>query len=273
MIKIRLPRPSHLPLPAQPDPALSVTNLDLRIHDRQILRQMSFCLPHRGITCLIGPSGAGKSSLLRCLNLLQESWKGEVSFQGRSIRSWPGGTSALRRQIGLIGQKPVVFPGTIQANLIFGLPRRERRRMGARQIKDTLHQVGLWQEVGDRLASPAAHLSQGQQQRLCIARALILEPAILLLDEPTASLDRISRQIIEDSIATLAQSLPVLWVTHDLQQCRRVASHVIFLCDGRLIEAGASQALFDQPQKLETREFIHWQVCECDSEISQSRPD
>jgi phosphate transport system ATP-binding protein len=114
------------------------------------------------------------------------------------------------------------------------------------------------------LNQPAISLSIGQQQRLCLARALALQPSILLLDEPTASLDPRSKQLIEISLRTLAKSMPILCVTHDLEQAKRLQGQLIFMCDGKVIETGDSQALLQNPQKLETREFLRWEVCDCD---------
>nr|BAL52451.1 phosphate transport system ATP-binding protein [uncultured Gammaproteobacteria bacterium] len=173
---------------------MQVIGLHLTLSGRQVLNGVSFTLPTTGITCLIGPSGAGKSTLLRCLNRLYDNWRGEVLVGGVSTRNWPGGVEALRRHLGLIGQKPVVFPGSIHTNLLFGLARRARKRTGLAETRQVLEQVALWAEVQDRLEAPAAELSLGQQQRLGIARALVLKPAILMLDEPTASLDPRARR-------------------------------------------------------------------------------
>ncbi len=253
----------HLRPEARPDAALTVRDLSLELNGRTILRDISLNLPARGITCLIGPSGAGKSTLLRCLNRLHDCWRGEIKVQDVSVRRWPGEVETLRRHVGLIGQKPVVFPGSIRANLVFGLPRRLRRRMTAEALQPVLQQAALWPEVCDRLDRPADELSLGQQQRLAIARALILKPKILLLDEPTASLDPHARTVVENALKDLAQRMPLLWVTHDLDQARRLADEVIFLCDGRIIESASVANLFSRPKKIETREFLNWSVCDC----------
>ncbi|GAB4362370.1 MAG: phosphate ABC transporter ATP-binding protein PstB [Methylohalobius crimeensis] len=252
------------PLPAPNlSPAAEVSDLSLSLGGRPILEGISFALPARGITCLIGPSGAGKSTLLRCLNRLHDGWRGEIRIDGAAVRSWPGGADALRRHLGLIGQKPVVFPGSIRANLLFGLPRRLRKRTVLKAMQPVLEQAALWGEVADRLDNPAAELSVGQQQRLCIARALMLGPAILMLDEPTASLDPRSRGIVEASLLALADRMPLVWVTHDLEQARRMGDQIVFLCDGRLIEQGPAEAFFNRPRRIESREFLNWAVCDC----------
>ncbi|GAB6067933.1 phosphate ABC transporter ATP-binding protein PstB [Methylothermus subterraneus] len=250
--------------PPQTASAMQVIGLHLTLSGRQVLNGVSFTLPTTGITCLIGPSGAGKSTLLRCLNRLYDDWRGEVLVGGVSTRNWPGGVEALRRHLGLIGQKPVVFPGSIRTNLLFGLARRARKRTGLAETRQVLEQVALWAEVQDRLEAPAAELSLGQQQRLGIARALVLKPAILMLDEPTASLDPRARAAVEASLLALAAKLPLLWVTHDLDQARRLARQIVFLCEGRVIESGPAGEFFTRPSRVESREFLKWAVCHCD---------
>jgi len=244
--------------------SLRVEKLNLELGGQLILRNICFTLPETGMTMLIGPSGAGKSSLLRCLNRLYGDWSGEIRLTGCHVRHWPGGGDALRSEMGLIAQKPAVFPCSIRENVLFGLNRRQRRRIGTGQVEACLRQAVLWDEVAHRLHDRAETLSIGQQQRLCLARALILSPAILLLDEPTASLDPRSRQLIESSLRKLAGNMPILCVTHDIEQAKRLAGQVIFICEGRIIETGDGDAFFSGPERLETREFLRWSVCDCD---------
>lgn len=243
--------------------ALAIENLSLTLSGNAILREVNIDLPQCGITSLIGPSGAGKSSLLRCINGLQQGWQGQITLAGQTLRGWPGGWDQLRRHIGLVAQKPAVFPVSIRENVIFGLTRQQRRRADA-VVEQSLQQAALWDEVKGRLDAPAATLSLGQQQRLCIARALAIAPQLLLLDEPTASLDPRSKQLIEESIITLSQQMPILSVTHDLEQSKRFAGQVIFMCEGKVIECGEAKDFFRRPQRLESREFLHWSVCDCD---------
>ena len=249
---------------AAESPAMEVEGLTLSLGGRTILREITFTLPARGITMVIGPSGAGKSSLLRCLNRLHEGWRGRVTVDGRGVRRWPGGDAALRRHVGLIAQRPTVFPGTVRANVVFGLRGWLRRRRAHALVEDCLRRAALWGEVGERLAQPAAQLSMGQQQRLCLARALAVSPRLLLLDEPTASLDPRSTRLIERSLQALAGRIPLLWVTHDLDQARRLGDEVLFLCEGRLMEAAAADEFFSAPRRLESREFLRWKVCDCE---------
>jgi len=244
--------------------SLRVSGLTHALGGRPVLRDISFRLAALGMNILIGPSGAGKSTLLRCLNQLHDSWLGEIHIMGRDARRWPGGADDLRRQMGLIGQKPAVFPCSIQKNVVFGLPRGARKHPPAGLVERALKHAALWDEVRDRLHEPAETLSIGQQQRLCLARALALAPAMLLLDEPTSSLDPRSKQLIETSLLKLAETMPLLCVTHDIEQAKRLGGQVIFMCDGRIIETGGSRDFFNSPARVESREFLHWSVCNCD---------
>lgn len=243
---------------------VEISGLSLRISAAEILDNISLRLPETGVTAVIGPSGAGKSSLLRCLNGLHQQWRGEVRLQGRDIRRWPGGWDRLRRHAGLIAQKPCVFPRSVHANVVFGIQGWRQRKRADEIVEIALTQAALWDEVKQRLHAPAESLSLGQQQRLCIARALAIRPGLLLLDEPTASLDPRSKQLIEHAIKQLAETMPVLCVTHDLAQARRLAGEVVFMCEGRVIEQVACEQFFAQPQRLESREFLRWSVCDCD---------
>ena len=243
--------------------SLKVSDLNFEIDGTPLLRDISFSLPSQGMSFLIGPSGAGKSTLLRCLNLLHQAWRGDVHIMGHDLRAWPGGADHLRRAVGLIAQKPALFPCSIVQNIVFGLSRKSRRQLPHELIEQVLRQAALWDEVKDRLHDDASTLSVGQQQRLCVARALALAPKMLLLDEPTASLDPRSKQCIEASLLALSQSMPILCVTHDIEQAKRLGGQVIFMCDGHLIESGDSDAFFTRPARVESREFLRWSVCDC----------
>jgi len=243
--------------------SLRVSSLNLMLGGKAILQNISFDLPERGMNILIGPSGAGKSTLLRCLNQLHDTWQGEIRILNHHVRQWPGGSDALRCQVGLIAQKPAVFPCSIEKNVVFGLSGRVRKHPPADLIEQVLRQAALWDEVKDRLHDDAITLSIGQQQRLCIARALALSPSMLLLDEPTASLDPHSKQLTEASLLQLAKTMPLLCVTHDIEQAQRLGGQVIFMCDGRIIETALASTFFTRPERLETREFLRWTTCDC----------
>jgi len=245
-------------------PSVDVAGLSLVLSGKIILRDVSFRLPARGMNVLIGPSGAGKSTLLRCLNRLHDGWTGQVRVLGRDPRRWPRGEDELRRRVGLIAQRPAVFPCSVRDNVIFGMRSSERRRCDGQWVQRCLTRAALWEEVRDRLREPAARLSAGQRQRLCVARALALRPSVLLLDEPTSSLDPRSKQMIEESLLGLARTIPLLCVTHDMDQAMRLGGQVIFMCDGRIIEAGTGERMLRHPERIETREFLRWSVCDCD---------
>ncbi|MDX1997550.1 MAG: ATP-binding cassette domain-containing protein [Thermoanaerobaculia bacterium] len=205
---------------------------------RPIVAPVSFRVPERSIFAVIGPSGAGKSTLLRCLNRLIDltpalAVTGEVQVAGRSIYAREVDVDALRREVGTLFQQPVVFPGSIAANVAFGFramgaaaPKKAER---AERVRDALVQVGLWAEVGHRLDESAATLSLGQQQRLCLARALVLAPRALLLDEPTSALDPGATERIEELLRGLKSRLALVLVTHNLGQAERLADQVAAL--------------------------------------------
>jgi len=246
------------------DTSISIRNVSLTIQDKVILRDISFKMPKTGITTLIGPSGAGKSSLLRCMNLLNSDWSGSIDVLSQSVKTWVNGEDNLRKFMGFIAQKPGIFPTSIFKNVIFGFDKAEHKHDLHDWVQQCLQQAALWDEVKDRLHQSATHLSIGQQQRLCLARALALQPSVLLLDEPTASLDPRSKQLIESSLLELAKHMPVLCVTHDLEQAKRLNGQVVFMCVGKVIESGDCVSILNSPQKLETREFLRWDVCDCD---------
>lgn len=245
-------------------PMLMIETLSLKLGGKQILKDISFSLSNTGVTTLIGPSGAGKSSLLRCMNMLYTDWSGTIHVNKKNIKQWHGGEDSLRTFIGLIAQKPAIFPASIGDNVTFALSRRQHKQNTSALIQSCLEQAVLWDEVKDRLHQPATNLSIGQQQRLCLARALALKPSILLLDEPTASLDPRSKQLIELSLHKLAKTIPVLCVTHDLEQAKRLQGQLVFMCNGKVIETGSTLSVLEKPSKLETREFLRWEVCDCD---------
>ena len=242
---------------------IQIRSLSLSMQGKKILNDINLSLFSTGITTLIGPSGAGKSSLLRCITRLNKTWTGDIHISEKNVARWPGGDEALRCHVGLIAQKPCVFPTTIKANVVFGLSRKARRQSDE-LIEMCLKQVALWEEVRDRLNVPATMLSLGQQQRLCLARALAIQPKVLLLDEPTASLDPKSKQLIEQTMLQLSKSIPLVCITHDLDQAKRLGGMTVFMCNGEVIEQSACETFFSQPSRIESKEFLRWHVCDCD---------
>ena len=194
-----------------------------------ILRSVDLVVPANGVTVLAGPSGAGKSTLLRLLNRLDDPVAGEVRWRGRALTDWA--PTELRRKVAMVFQRPPLFPGTVCDNLRVALPDVDLDRAG-----HVLEHVGLDAELLDHDADT---LSGGEAQRMCVARALLTDPAVLLADEPTAALDRAARATVEDLGRMLADSgVAVIWVSHDTDQLRRLADHVIVLADGSVRAVG-----------------------------------
>lgn len=242
---------------------LRVREVHAGFGETRILDGVSFEAPAGSITAVIGPSGSGKSTLLRSVNRLDEDrdgyWiRGSILQGDREILAPGVDVHALRREVGLVFQKPLVFPTSIEGNVLFGVKHlglvpRSRWEAIARE---TLEAAALWDEVRDRLHRPARELSQGQQQRLSIARALAVEPRILMLDEPTASLDPRSTGLVEELMGDLSRRTTVILVTHDLDQARRVSQQAVFLDRGRVVEAGPTARLFDSPAEDRTRAYV-----------------
>ncbi len=250
-----------------PTTVLSVENLCVAYAGIPVLAGVTLAIDGPSILAVIGPSGCGKSTMLHALNRMLDLVPGArvsgcVVLGGDDVLADDADVTQIRRRIGLVHQRPTPLPFSIEKN--FALPLREHgvsdRHERAARTETALRAVGLWTEVKDRLRAHAASLSVGQQQRLCIARAIALEPAVLLLDEPTSSLDPISSARVEETVLELAMTLPILFVTHALPQARRVAHRTAFLdCEagvGRLVEIGATQQVFDAPVHARTRQYV-----------------
>lgn len=208
--------------------ALSVRDLHVTRHGSKVLRGVSFDLPARGVSALLGASGAGKSTLLRALNRLLDledgvDQRGRIEAFGSDIYAPASDPDRLRERVGMLFQKPVLFPGSIEDNVLFAL-RRLGRPADRSLCRAALEEAGLLAEVDDRLREPATRLSMGQRQRLILARALTLEPEILLADEPTSALDATSAQAVEGTLAAFGERGAVLLVTHDETQADRLAA-------------------------------------------------
>ena len=250
--------------------AIQTVNFNAWFKDAHILNNVSASFPDRGITCIVGPSGSGKSTLIRSINRINDEVagfirKGTISFNGRDIYEDYRDVTELRTQIGMVFQKPTVFPKSISANVLFGL--RNARKLSRTDkltlVEENLKAVSLWKEVAHRLDDPATSLSGGQQQRLCIARALAMKPRILLLDEATASVDPVSGRAIEELLIELKKEYTIMVVTHDLPQTRRIADHIIFMCDGELIEQGPREQMLNNPKYDKTRTYLSDNFCDC----------
>jgi len=246
---------------------LNVEQLTLRYHGKAAFENVTIEIPQGSITALVGPSGCGKSSFLTCLNRLTDLipgavLSGSIRLGGLEIANGSVDVVSLRRRVGMIFQKPTPFPLSIRNNLEF--PLREHGMRGREEIERTiekaLRDVGLWDEVKDRLSAPALSLSGGQQQRLSIARALALKPEVLLLDEPCSALDPLSSGVVEDLIKSLRPRYTMVVVTHNLAQARRIADRVgVFWVQdgaGRLIEQGETRRVFEMPRDPLTAAYV-----------------
>lgn len=243
---------------------LEVQNLSLSIGGQPILQEVGVRIPKNRITCIIGPSGCGKSTLLKSLNRLTDSIQG-VHIDGRIllgdkdiVRSSGAELIDLRRRIGLVPQRPCPLPMSIFDNVAYGCRIhgiRGRRKLHA-VVEHYLREVGLWDEVKDRLREPAVRLSIGQQQRLCLARSLAVEPEYILADEATSALDPVSSKTVEDLFVKLKERYSIVMVTHTLRQALRIADYVIFIYMGRIVEAGEAQQVFHNPQHELTRNYL-----------------
>lgn len=243
--------------------AIDVRELSLTFGAKRALHHISMKIPKRQVTALIGPSGCGKSTLLSCFNRLNDlipecRVEGEVHINGHNIYHRREDVALLRRRVGMVFQKPNPFPMSIYENLVYGLKIQgvKDRRTLDNAVEQALKDVALWREVKDRLFESALTLSGGQQQRLVIARAIALQPEILLLDEPTSALDPISTLTIEELITQLKEKYTVLIVTHNMQQAARVSDFTAFLHQGHLIEYSDTDRLFTRPKEQQTEEYI-----------------
>ncbi len=261
-----LPYPSTEPC-CEPVAHIRAENLSIAYQGHQALQNVNLEINRGCITALVGPSGCGKTSFLMSLNRLTDlipgcQVSGHLHMNELDVLAPTTDLLHLRRTVGMIFQKPTVFPFSIRKNL--ELPLREHgthdRTLLASAIENVLQQVGLWHEVKDRLDRPAQGLSGGQQQRLCLARALVLSPEVLLLDEPCSALDPISSGIIEDLIVSLQGHYTILIVTHNLAQARRIADHIAFFWSfdgvGKLVEQGPARQIFESPTEPLTASYI-----------------
>ena len=242
---------------------ISVQDLNLWYSNQQALCHINLDIPEKSITAFIGPSGCGKSTLLKTLNRMNDLIKGvhitgKVSYNGLDIYDPSVEVSELRRQIGMVFQKPNPFPMSIYDNVAYG-PRTHgiRKRNELDEIvEQSLRDAAIWDEVKDRLRKNALGLSGGQQQRLCIARALAVAPNVLLMDEPTSALDPISTSKIEELAMELKEKYTIVIVTHNMQQAVRISDQTAFFLLGELIEYGNTEELFSKPKEKKTEDYI-----------------
>ena len=248
------------------EPHVQVDNLNVFYGGSQALKDVSLAIPKRQITVIMGPSGCGKTTLLKCLNRFLELTddtriKGKVLIDGEDIYAPGMDVTEIRKKTGLLAQRPYPLPMSIYDNVAYGLRIHGMCRKGKgcdlnAKVQHYLEEAGLWNEVKDRLHAPATGLSIGQQQRLCLARGLAVEPEILLGDEPTSALDPISAQHIEHRLQDLKREYTIVLVTHILRQAKRLADYVIFMYLGEVVEAGPAHQVFENPVQERTRAYL-----------------
>ncbi|MEK8088592.1 phosphate ABC transporter ATP-binding protein PstB [Thermithiobacillus plumbiphilus] len=245
------------------DPKLSIRDLNFHYGKFHSLKHINLDVPPGKVTAFIGPSGCGKSTLLRVFNRMYSLYPGqkatgEVLLDGQNILDPKLDANRLRARVGMVFQKPTPFPMSIYDNVAFGIKLYERLRRAEmdERVEQALRQAALWDEVKDILKRSGLSISGGQQQRLCIARAIAVQPEIILLDEPTSALDPIATLRIEELIADLREKFTILIVTHNMQQAARVSDYTAFMYLGELVEFGETNAIFTNPTKKQTEDYI-----------------
>lgn len=247
----------------EPASRIRVENLNVWYGGHQALRDVSLSIPDRKITAIIGPSGCGKTTLLKSFNRLIDLQdgvrvEGKILIDGEDVYRDGVDLTRLRKKMGLLFQRPQVLPMSIFENVAYGLRihgENDRRRL-AEKVEHYLGMAGLWSEVNDRLGAPASKLSTGQQQRLCLARGLAVEPEAILGDEPTSALDPFSAERIEQRFLELKKNYTIVLVTHILRQARRLADYVAFVYLGELVEHGPASQIFESPRDPRTAAYI-----------------
>jgi phosphate transport system ATP-binding protein len=246
------------------DSHIQVRNLNVYYGKQQALKDVNIEIPKKQITVIMGPSGCGKTTLLKSFNRFLELTDGtritgEVLVDGQNIYDREVDVTEVRKTVGLLAQRPSPLPMSIYENVAYGMNihqmKKDRREYKA-AVRHYLEIAGLWEEVQKRLHEPATSLSIGQQQRLCLARGLAVEPEIILGDEPTSALDPISSQHIEHKLLELKNQYTTVVVTHTLRQAKRLADYVIFMYLGEVVEAGPAHEVFTEPKQERTKQYL-----------------
>lgn len=245
--------------------SMVVKDFSLSIEGRPILKNINLTFPRNKITCIVGPSGCGKSTLLKSLNRLIDNvddvtTSGSIMIGGVDLlKARDEDLIELRRRVGLVPQRPCPLPMSIWQNVVYGcrIHGLQTKRRDLMQVAEKyLTAVGLWDEVKDRLKAPATRLSIGQQQRLCLARSLAVEPDFILADEATSALDPVSSKIVEDLFVELKKDYSIIMVTHTLRQALRIADYAVFLYLGEVIETGEAKEVFNNPKEELTKKYL-----------------
>ncbi|MBS2098868.1 phosphate ABC transporter ATP-binding protein [Carboxylicivirga linearis] len=254
---------NHVNIPTNSESILRVNNLNVYAGEHHILKNLNVKIPKNKVTVLLGPSGCGKTTLLKCMNRLTDIYKelsvsGSIHIENDNILNTTKNIPSIRQKMGLLGQRPYPLPVSIYKNVAYGIKLKGVRdnKLIDYNIEKHLKEVGLWDEVKDRLHSSPQSLSIGQQQRLCLARGLAVKPRIILADEPTSALDPISSKIIENLFRDLKKHYTIVLVTHVLRQAVRIADNVVFMSNGEIIEQGTPDKLFKNPQSSQLQEYL-----------------
>jgi phosphate transport system ATP-binding protein len=267
LMDMALPPAENLPSRSDPNPHIRVRDLNAFYGKIQALSNVNLDIPRKRITVIMGPSGCGKSTLLKTFNRFLELTdgariSGHVFIDGEDIHGKEVDETEVRKRVGLLAQRPSALPMSIYDNVAYGM-HVHRMKRGRKEYKAAVRHyleiAGLWDEVHGRLHDPATSLSIGQQQRLCLARGLAVEPEIILGDEPTSALDPISSMNIEKRLLDLKQDYTIVIVTHTLRQAKRLADHVVYMYLGEVIETGRARDVFDSPQHERTRAYLEGQ--------------
>jgi phosphate transport system ATP-binding protein len=247
----------------EPVSILRIKNLNVRVEQNRILKNISLDVPRNKVTVLLGPSGCGKTTLLKCINRLTDLYKelkvtGNIFIEDDDILNTSTNISELRQKMGLLSQRPYPLPVSIYKNVAYGIKLKgvRSKKLIDYSVERNLREVGLWEEVKNRLNSPATSLSIGQQQRLCLARGLAVKPRIILADEPTSALDPISSKIIENLFRELKKHYTIILVTHILRQAIRLADHVVFMHEGEIIEQGSPEIILKDPVSQQLKDYL-----------------
>ncbi|MCK8099096.1 MULTISPECIES: phosphate ABC transporter ATP-binding protein PstB [Bacillus] len=257
-------KPERVVMIPQQQNVLEVKDLSIFYGNKQAVRHVNMEIEKNAVTALIGPSGCGKSTFLRNINRMNDlipsaRSEGEILYEGLNILGSNINVVSLRREIGMVFQKPNPFPKSIYHNITHALKYAGERNKSVLDdiVEESLTKAALWDEVKDRLHSSALSLSGGQQQRLCIARTLAMKPAVLLLDEPASALDPISNAKIEELITELKSEYSIIIVTHNMQQALRVSDRTAFFLNGEIVEYGQTEQIFTSPKQQKTEDYIN----------------
>jgi phosphate transport system ATP-binding protein len=262
---IRTASPHALNASGQPDaPKIVVRDVNVFYGEKQALDSVSIDIPGKSVTAFIGPSGCGKSTFLRCINRMNDTIpgarvEGRIEIDGKDVNAKSVDPVVLRAKVGMVFQKPNPFPKTIFENVAYG-PRIHGLSSSKSELEGiveaSLKKAGLWNEVSDRLHQPGTSLSGGQQQRLVIARAIAVQPEVILMDEPCSALDPIATARIEELIDDLRQQFCIVIVTHSMAQAARVSQRTAFFHLGKLVESGPTEEIFTNPREQRTQDYI-----------------